>query len=414
MTFEEALQELEIGWESDPQEIRRSYLRKLKTRKPEVDPEGFRRLREAYDLLTEHAEIIDRVVSAPPAELVVLSSPVAPAEVVPAGFPVAEEAVARFEGVEEEDAEPLVRDAEDRLFHGEPDRALKLLFQAMDAADTEEDLDTPPAERILRILLRFQAQGYLAEADRLQARFLERLRKVPRETDLLDEDDAALWQIAREIAQLTPEFPARMRETIADSIAYGRPGAADQVLERLIAADPEGAREAESQLASLPVLGRLYGNLFTDPSTADPAPERVRKPQQRPSSPLSTLITWAFRISLCSYSLLFLARLFGGPAPPPTEPSVLTPMTLPPPVSYISAEEALQGVCGGDGPVFPEMIEICGAAREVVSGLRLPDCPSARRALKRLDLAIAKAPGPLMNALVDALHTDGARICDDL
>lgn len=53
MTFEEALVELGIDREASPDQVRRAYLKLLKTRKPETDPQGFMRLREAYDLMKE-------------------------------------------------------------------------------------------------------------------------------------------------------------------------------------------------------------------------------------------------------------------------------------------------------------------------------------------------------------------------
>jgi hypothetical protein len=53
MDLAEALAELSLEADSphDDASIRRAYLKGVKVRKPETDPEGFRRLREAYDLL---------------------------------------------------------------------------------------------------------------------------------------------------------------------------------------------------------------------------------------------------------------------------------------------------------------------------------------------------------------------------
>lgn len=51
VTFEEALRELGIDRGASPDQARRAYLRLLKQRKPETDPEGFRRLRGAFELL---------------------------------------------------------------------------------------------------------------------------------------------------------------------------------------------------------------------------------------------------------------------------------------------------------------------------------------------------------------------------
>lgn len=50
MNLEEARAELGVGLDASPDVARRAYLRLLKTRKPEVDPQGFARLREAYDV----------------------------------------------------------------------------------------------------------------------------------------------------------------------------------------------------------------------------------------------------------------------------------------------------------------------------------------------------------------------------
>jgi hypothetical protein len=52
MTLDEARQELGIDASATSDEARRAYLRGIKIRKPETDPEGFRRLREAYELVS--------------------------------------------------------------------------------------------------------------------------------------------------------------------------------------------------------------------------------------------------------------------------------------------------------------------------------------------------------------------------
>jgi hypothetical protein len=57
VTLGEALAELGIDLDASPDQARRAYLRLLKTRKPETDPQGFMRLREAYDLAKRHVEM---------------------------------------------------------------------------------------------------------------------------------------------------------------------------------------------------------------------------------------------------------------------------------------------------------------------------------------------------------------------
>ena len=81
MTRDEALRELGIDASATPEEARRAYLRGIKTRKPETDPEGFRRLREAYELLAEARETRQESPGAPFEEIeeALVVEPTAPA-----------------------------------------------------------------------------------------------------------------------------------------------------------------------------------------------------------------------------------------------------------------------------------------------------------------------------------------------
>ena len=57
MTLAEALTELRVETGADPETIRRAYLQLIKTRKPEVDPEGFQRARTAYEIARGASEL---------------------------------------------------------------------------------------------------------------------------------------------------------------------------------------------------------------------------------------------------------------------------------------------------------------------------------------------------------------------
>lgn len=68
MTADEARTLLGIGPGDDKATARRAYLRLLKVHKPESDPEGFQRLREAYELIervSQHARAVPEVVAEP-------------------------------------------------------------------------------------------------------------------------------------------------------------------------------------------------------------------------------------------------------------------------------------------------------------------------------------------------------------
>ena len=57
MTLTEALAELGLQPGADAETVRRTYLRLIKTRKPESDPEGFRRAREAFEIARAAGEL---------------------------------------------------------------------------------------------------------------------------------------------------------------------------------------------------------------------------------------------------------------------------------------------------------------------------------------------------------------------
>jgi hypothetical protein len=498
MTIEEALQELEIGPESGADEIRRAYLRKLKTRKPEVDPEGFRRLREAYELLTENAEILFRVVTASPPELVVLTPP---SQNTPPPLPpspiedvrrrlaaidhsderlavlrravrehpgeaslrwwllreledwgLEEEAVELLcrsdqEGLEgffehlagqypdaltEKDLERLVESGEPEnltiaaeawLFRGAPERAVETLFRAMAIADEADDPATPEPGRIVAFLLRLQGEGDREEAERLQERFHERLRGAGREVDLLDPQSAALLQIAQEIALLSPRFPAEIRTAITRAVANGSPEQAVPVLRWLIQSDPRAAWQAASEIRQQPTLEEMYGELFM----VLPLPvAQAQGAGFQPPEPETWTLTRTFFIGCFLPAgivgvLLVVMAYFAAPPPPPelargVQGSWSAQSGLPPTLQFASVDEAMQAVCGNgnEGPVLPEVIEICGAARETVAHLRQPDCYQALRASWRLRAAINKAPSPLMHALLQIIKTEAAPVCNML
>jgi hypothetical protein len=68
VTEEEALQILQLGARTgEPDEIRRAYLRRVKVVKPEVDPAGFARLREAYEFLSRPVLVVKAAGPAAPA-----------------------------------------------------------------------------------------------------------------------------------------------------------------------------------------------------------------------------------------------------------------------------------------------------------------------------------------------------------
>lgn len=90
MTLQEALAELGLEAGADPDAVRRAYLRLIKVRKPETDPQGFKRAREAYEIARPESQLqafaaqveLRYEVEAPPMK-VVFANRAGPAPPVP-------------------------------------------------------------------------------------------------------------------------------------------------------------------------------------------------------------------------------------------------------------------------------------------------------------------------------------------
>ncbi len=85
MTFDEALQELGVTSLVDASGARRAYLKLVKTRKPESDPAGFQRAREAWERISGQLENGAQNFFAPPPPTQPASVPSPPLPLPPAG-----------------------------------------------------------------------------------------------------------------------------------------------------------------------------------------------------------------------------------------------------------------------------------------------------------------------------------------
>lgn len=205
MTYDEALREIGVAPGSSQEEIRRAYLRLIKVRKPETDPEGFLRLREAFELLR--------------------------------GLP---------------EAPPEIR------FHPRPAGKRPVRQQA----ETEE-VAAEPAD-VVRLILQLQAEGQAAEAERIQERLQRRLRSSSRELSLLDDQTAALWQIAQEISGLSVDFTMPTRVAISAAVLRGAPGLAVPRLLAQVGEDGEAGWRMAAEIEDLPGLGSIYHDTLVE------------------------------------------------------------------------------------------------------------------------------------------------------
>lgn len=254
MSLDEALALLGVETSATPEEVRRAYLRKIRHRKPEVDPEGFQRLREAYELVRAVGEIPARFA-------VILTRPRAESAAETSSGPAVNEtdssAAPEFAGDDsrtldaESEPSPAARIALAPLL----DRALEWA-RGGDLAEAEhwaalalaEDGTAPRLFPLLEIVSRLQSAGHLAAAGRLLERIDERMRGDRDFRQQRSSFELALWALVQEIQRLPLDFPAEVRSRIIAALLEGNPEGAFDELRGIARRDPRIARSARERL----------------------------------------------------------------------------------------------------------------------------------------------------------------------
>lgn len=361
MDLHDALAELGVARGASQDEIRKAYLRLLKTRKPEIDPEGFMRLREAYDLAKRlgslsfvefddaHADALsddappnfESAPGAPP-------EPSAPRElhVARRGAPkAARERKAPADG--ESDVRlpaPRIQHVRAQIFApqvfrddwplpGAPLDAWIARIGAAEAADrlttaldgaTTSAVSLPFAPTLpIDAALAFFVEQQKPLATRVVDQFGTWLKTTGGELRIARGPSGVIWNVARELDAIAPEVSSGVLAALARAARIGAPGSALEPLRQCVADDRHAIDTAAAVISrSAPTLQSLFGTLFDSVRGV-----RASASPQRGSSKNGWWGAW-----LAAMMFSALARNFtgsdpgaGSSAPPPTTPAIIEP-----------------------------------------------------------------------------------------
>jgi len=241
MTLEEAFQELAVDRSASADAVRRAYLRLLKAHKPESDPQGFRRLREAFELARASGApgvvfgaIPGQVVTHPAEPLRTDPDPDAVATATTPSQPDPPDAAPPLDFTFAHDVVRM--DAE-----GEPESAAEALTELFAQAARRSDVALPSPTFTLDLLLRLHQSASLGPARRLHEGFRTWLAGTGDEVRLLSGLLTVQWAACDELHAMTTHLSRPARAIVARAARTGDLVAARAALAELRTRHPWAA-----------------------------------------------------------------------------------------------------------------------------------------------------------------------------
>lgn len=301
MNRAEAVRLLELEEPLDARTVRKAYLRAVKRHRPETDPEGFQRVREAFDLLKRQVGRARRAPSAPSVRApmtahVLRPSPYPqppPVDAPPAPEPPPDElpepsawvpptpADHRAWTVEPlpppvVSADTLLELAQEQADVDGPS-ALDSLSRALQALERAPSTATRPLQVLTPVLLLHRA-GHARDAIegwQLVQRWVERSGTGTR----LPQAVAARFLLTGELSSLPTTFPIDLRRRLATAILDNDLLAVVPDLVSFQRQQPLAAQQAAEALQHTQNLAGLYVELLAPPQPEpEPDPEPTRRP----------------------------------------------------------------------------------------------------------------------------------------
>jgi hypothetical protein len=413
VTLAEARVLLGVEANASVDDIRRAYLRLLKQCKPEADPEGFMRLRAAYDIVKQAVRSAPTLGADSRTSKPVAAAPApAPIAIRPSPAPVATRpSTPAHEGTPAFTPIPLPPATDFRAMwdRGELPGAADVLRRAYEAACRNTAVPVPPFATSIDVLLTLIERGCVEPACALYDAAAKWLATWGNETTVLVDPLAARWKIVGALRLLPAELSQDARRAFVE-LCRGRSW--EDVEESLHAYYRRAPREAAKDRAILakhdktpwaPAIARALAEEYV------PSPDDRRK---RLAGPRVALALVALFVPMIGAEVC-------RPSSPETRPAVVVER---PWITDQSFSSTVVPRSMANSLVVEVRVEDAGVAvlNRVVAvraALDDDDCPAAEREAAQLRASVGDedsglAVSPRLARNVEELRKQVIAICD--
>jgi len=246
-----------LGFEPDEpvthDRLRRAYLRRLKACSPERDPEGFQRLREAFEAVESYARMHDamaafhdRAAEAP-----------APSAPIATRIEAAEPTLETHDAAHDPPRGDLIENLLDQAAYAPDDEADGANAAALEPAATDGASASPSLREVTDQILALVENNRVDAAIELRDRWN---RSAVDDHRAVSSPVALRWALTRELLEIAVALPAALRPALAKAIAADTLSSAHSDVNIYQAINPERSRDLARHMARrAPNLYKVFG-----------------------------------------------------------------------------------------------------------------------------------------------------------